>query len=172
MELEQKRALVARGFDQDTVNAYAYVQGKIAGDSMQHIADEIGIARSTLYEHVRRWEDAGLLSRIRHELLLPQIEDIRQEVDATLREWPMLIRQVRTIAKTAKFEDTRLKAIDWLHSHVVKPALDDRPDGSVRELNYVNSEQEFDPMAIPDAALTVIVEQPVPQVIQGRAKKG
>lgn len=145
--------------------AVKYVLAMLAGVSKTDIAESLGISRQYLYKLERRWEEDGTLERIFREVLVNRAQAIQVAVDDVLREYPMLIAEAKRIALHGRSERVRLEAIEWLHQRVVQPALAGKTETGLRESAYSKSVQTFDPAAIPDGDIEVIVQTRTPTII-------
>lgn len=125
-----------------------YIQMTESGMSQIQIAEQWDVHRNTVRNRVISWTRSGLLPDLRAYILHDAKEAMTIAVNSLLRDMPDLISEAVSIARTAKSPKTRLEAIQWLYHYVAKPALDEIQEPGADELDYADSQPDFDPMNI------------------------
>lgn len=142
-----------------------YLQMTENGLTQIQIAETWGVHRNTVRNRVIAWTRSGLLPDLRAYILHDAKEAMTIAVSKVLREMPDLIDGAIEIARSSKSHKVRLEAIQWLYHHVAKPHLDEIQEPGADELDYADSQPDFDPMNI---GFKVEVKPiPRPQVIKG-----
>lgn len=120
------------------------------GLTMQDVAEQLGVSRTTLYNMRSRWRADGLLQRMRQIVMTQKYEDLDLAIDDAFRDLPQLVSMMVEDARTSSTAGDRRRALDWLWKNIYKPRMDEMPDADTEELAYLeNHTNDFAPTDIP-----------------------
>lgn len=112
------------------------------------IAQRFGMSESTFYRHMRNWYASGVWEQARQQYLIPKGMEVATAIYAAIDAWPDLLTKTIQNARTGDSIIHTFEVLKWMHANLVVPQMAEKPKPSPEELDYVNSEQDFNPTSV------------------------
>lgn len=112
------------------------------------IAYKLGMSETTLWRHMRGWYASGVWETARQQYLIPKGMEVATALYSAIDAWPELLAKVINNARTGDSNIHTFEVMKWMHANLVMPQMAEKPKPSPEELEYVNSDQDFDPTSV------------------------
>lgn len=116
----------------------------------EECAQEVfGVSRVAVWKKLKRWQANGAYERVSREVLIPKMINIDHAIQRVVNQWPQVIERQLQDALEHPDPNARLRSANFLADRVVLPRLNKLNTASAAELEYLGSEQDFEPTDIP-----------------------
>lgn len=113
----------------------------------KEIAAQMGMSETTLWRHMQKWYVDGTWDIAREHYLIPKGMELATAMYSFIDAVPELMEKMIQGAKDGSPAFT-LEVMKWAWPNLVNPAMASPKKPSPEELDYVNSEQDFDPTSV------------------------
>lgn len=112
------------------------------------IAQRFGMSESTLWRHMKKWYADGTWEMARQHYLIPKGMAVAMAIYSAVDAFPDLLEKTIRNARTGDSHVHTFEVMKWLHQNLVQPQMAEKPKPSPEELEYVNSDQDFNPTQV------------------------